>query len=480
MSNLKKNLGYQTFYQILSICLSFIIAPYLSRVLGAKQLGIYSYNNSVVAYFTLIAMLGFSNHGTRCIASVSNDHQKCSYVFSSIYYLQLITSTSALICYIFYLIFFCKENMIVASIMSFQIISCVLDINWLFYGLEEFKITVIRNIFIRVSTVIAIFVLVKEPDDLWIYAVLIVGSFVLSNAVLWCYAPRYVQFVKVNFKDVLVNLKPVLVLFTPIAAMSIYHTMDKTMLGAMSNYEQSGFYYNADKVINIPIAIITGFGTVLLPRTTALISQGKKESVNKLFNISMKGTVFVASAMAFGIAAVAQEFVPIYFGEGYEECVALIIMLSPVLIIKGLASSVRNQYLIPWKLDSIYIRSVFSGAITNLFVNIALIPKMGAKGAVIGTLAAELIVCIYQLIAIRKMVKYKKSIMQCIFYILMGGIMFSAVKLLSKVLPGGPFSLIIEIIFGVFTYAILTVIYLLVAKDDDLKLILRENLKVNK
>ena len=67
MKSLKKNLTYQTIYQVLVTITPLITSPYLSRKLGAAGLGIYSYTQSIVNYFVLFAMLGFINYGTRTI-----------------------------------------------------------------------------------------------------------------------------------------------------------------------------------------------------------------------------------------------------------------------------------------------------------------------------------------------------------------------------------------------------------------------------
>ena len=67
-TSIKKNLGFQTAYQILITCLPLITSPYLSRVLGASQLGVYSFTSSIMSYFALFALLGTVNHGTRSIA----------------------------------------------------------------------------------------------------------------------------------------------------------------------------------------------------------------------------------------------------------------------------------------------------------------------------------------------------------------------------------------------------------------------------
>ena len=65
--------------------------------------------------------------------------------------------------------------------------------------------------------------------------------------------------------------------------MSIYHIMDKTMLGIISDYENSGYYYSADKIINIPMGIISGFSTVILPRFSSLVSENRMNEYRRLF-----------------------------------------------------------------------------------------------------------------------------------------------------------------------------------------------------
>lgn len=287
-NSIKKNLGFQTIYQILNTCLPLITGPYLARVLGATQLGVFSYTSSVVSYFTLIAILGTVNYGTRSIASVKDDVMLRSKKFCEIYSLQLGTSIIAIILYVIYVAGFDHENTIISVIQIIAIISCACDISWLFFGLESFKTTLTINLIFRIATVLAILVLVKSPKDLWIYALLMLGGTLLAQLFLWIYVPRYIRFLKISCKDIICHLKPNLLLFIPLLAMSVYHTMDKTMLGLLSTYEQTGYYYNSDKVINIPLCIINGVGTVMLPRMTSLYNLGRKEEGNKLFLISLE------------------------------------------------------------------------------------------------------------------------------------------------------------------------------------------------
>ena len=473
MSNLKKNLGYQTIYQILNVGLPLITAPFLSRVLGAEPLGIMSYTTSIVHYFTLFAMMGLVNYGTRSIAVVRDNIEERSNVFSQIFYMQLITSGVSFAAYGIYMIFLCKDNVFISWIQGLAILACFFDINWFFFGIEEFKITVVRSMIIRVASVALMLFLVRSPSDLWIYALLLVGSTFVSQIILWFYLPKYAKLKKQSFTDVIKHFRTNIKLFLPLLAMSVYHIMDKTMLGLLSNYAQSGYYYNADKVINIPVGILTGFVTVMLPRMSALVNEKKTKEVEGLFNSSIRSISLISAAMCCGIAAISKEFTPFFFGIGYDDCVILIVVLAPVLFIKGFSFISRNLFLIPSHLENKLTASVIIGAVVNLIVNMLLIPKLGALGAVIGTLIAELVACLWQYKSVIPKVKCTKAIIIGITYFLIGAVMYVVVRLVADRLEMAMLpKLIIEVLVGAFIYGLMCLLYWIISKNrDELNLI---------
>ena len=69
---------YNLIYQILIIVLPLITTPYISRVLGAENIGIYSYTISVATYFILFGSLGIATYGQREIAYIQDDKKKYS------------------------------------------------------------------------------------------------------------------------------------------------------------------------------------------------------------------------------------------------------------------------------------------------------------------------------------------------------------------------------------------------------------------
>lgn len=459
MSSVKKNLTLQTLYQILSVCLPLITAPYLARVLGAEKLGIFSYTLSIVSYFTLFAILGTVNYGTRTIASIKDNLKVLSSTFWEIYALQFFCSIGLIGIYILYICFLCKANVSIAWIQGLTLLNCTLDISWFFFGLENFTITVTRSALVKFLTLILILLCIKTPDDLYLYTLIMAGSTVLSQAVLWWNIPTQIKFCKPTWTGIKLHIYPNLMLFFPRLAISIYHLMDKTMLGFLSTYEQTGFYYNADKLINIPLSILNGVGLVLLPHMTHLLQQKNIAQANKLFSLTLSGIAAISIAMAVGIAAIARDFVPFFFGPGYEPCIKLTYIFAPIFIIKSFSHISSTQFLIPRHLEKYLTISICLGAIINIICNILLIPSYGALGAVISTLAAEGISCIWQFKFITPVSLLKQPFLHTVVYLCIGMIMWFIIQAIQITTYPLFVSLLIKIVTGGLMYVGLCLLY---------------------
>ena len=452
-----------------------ITAPYLARKLGSEQLGIFSYTSSVVAYFSLFAMLGTVSYGTRSIASVSNNREQRNITFSNVYTLQIITSLIAIVAYCAYFCIFSSDNKSIVILQCLTLVGSMTDINWLFWGLEKFEITVKRNIIIKLLTVLLILLLVKKVEDLWLYTLIMLGGTVISNFVLFIYLPKYIKIRKPNWTQLSKIIKPNLLLFIPLFAMSVYHIMDKTMLGALSDYSQSGYYYNADKIVQIPLVVINGVGTVMLPRMSVLFASGERKRANELFSITLDGVAAVSIAMAFGIAAISNEFIPIFLGKDFEPCKLLTIAFSPILVIKGFSTIVRVQYLVPLKKEKFITYSVIAGAIVNFVLNIALIKNYGALGATIATVVSETVACISQFFMIKKAdLKIASLLKKIIIYLAMGICMYLTVRAISKTEIPSIGKLLVEILVGIIVYSLFCLLYWKKSGNIILKYLMRK------
>ena len=466
MKSLQKNFLYNVLYQILLVILPLITAPYISRTLGATAVGVYSYTYSVAYYFLLIAMLGIGNHGNRSVAAVRDDREKLNKTFSSIYSLQVITFSIAILAYAIYLVLFVKDNRLIVLIQFLYVLSGAFDISWYYFGTEQFKITVTRNTIIKIATVILMFVFVHKPSDLWKYTLIMSAGTLFSQAYLWLYVKKYVSFEKCSVKEITSNIKPVLILFIPVLAYSIYKVMDKIMLGNMSSYDQVGFYNNAEKIINIPMGIITALGTVMLPRMSNIVANGDKKRVDDYIRISAKLVTLLSSAIAFGLMGVSSVLAPVFFGDEFIACGEIIRLLSVTVFFIAWANVIRTQYLIPNKRDSIYLTSTMVGAILNLIINWMLIPKYQANGAAFGTIVAEFSVMLVQMVAVKNELPMRKYIMSYSPILIIGLIMAVLVDRIGIKLGVSVSTLAIQILAGGFFFCIATIAYLRISNDE--------------
>ncbi len=461
MKSLKKNFIYNITYQILTLIIPLITVPYVSRVVGVSGIGTYSYTYSIVYYFMIIAMLGLNNYGNRTIAMVRDDKVKLTKTFKEIRLLQIISSLGAIILFTIFTLSFGTKYLTIYLIESMYLLSCMFDINWFFFGLEEFKKTVIRNAIIKILSLVLIFTLVKSSSDLLIYISILSGSTLLSQLILWVFVKEFIDSkIKVVFTDMKKHLLPCLKLFLPVIAVTIYGVMDKTMLGMMTNVKEVGYYENAHRLINILMSIITALGTVMLPHMSNLYANGKEKESRKFIAKSMKAIMFLAIPMTLGIIAVSKDFSILFFGSEFIKTGDLIILLAVTVLFLAWGNVIRTQYLIPREMDKEYIVSAFLGAIVNLIANLVLIPIYKSSGACIGTILAEFTVMFYQTYKVRKLLplnEYLNSILPFIYkglimMIIILGINYLDIKILFRVL--------IQITIGVVIYSVLNINYI--------------------
>ena len=459
MNKLRRNLTYQILYRILTILTPLITSPYLSRVLGASCLGIFSATYAVANYFILSSTLGVELYGSRSIAVVDDDVEKRTALFWAIYCVQFCAFVISIIFYLFFVLRFgSPERRTISLIQGIWIIAAGLDINWYFFGRQQFKITVVRNTVIKLATIMCVFAFVKAKEDLFLYTLIMSGGMLLSQVVLWFFLLRDIHYKKPKFKNVFVHLKPMLLLFIPLLAASVFHIMDKTMVDILSDEINGGFYYNVDRLVNIPLGLITALSTVMLPRISQLASNNNNVELQETLNKSAELTTFLICGTSFGLGAIAPTFIPFFFGREFIPCISMVVAFVPILVFKAYTNFCNQQFFIPCKKDKAYIVSICSGAMVNVIANYVLIKKYGALGAVFGTFLAEGTVLIIEL-AYAKNIKMGRTFLKNWYYYICALAMFAFIRLLMmKMHLVGFTGVLLEIFSGGALYCLLALI----------------------
>ena len=459
--SVKKNYIYNLIYQIVAIILPFITTPYLSRVLGATNIGIYGYTLSISAYFILFGSLGIALYGQREIAYEQNNIKKYSKSFIEILSLRIITMTISLA--LFYLIFCINgEFNNYFKILTLELIANTLDISWFFQGLEEFKKTVGRNLIIKTISVILIFIFVKTKNDLNIYLIIYTVSILIGNLSLWLYLPKFITLKYIKKLNLKKHFKATLVLFIPQIAIQIYTILDKTMLGTIIvNKAEVGYYTQAEKMIKLMLTIITSLGTVMLPRIASSYAKGDSETIKIYITRAFNLVFLISIPMIVGIVCISNVFVPWFFGKGYDKVIPIMIILTPILLFIGMSNVIGMQYLLPTKKQKEYTYSVIIGAIVNFLINLILIPRYGAIGAAIGTIIAEATVTAAQISYTKKYIDYKKILKLTKNYFISSIVMLIIIIVVKVIIGNSLLSMFVQVGVGVITYGIC----LLIMKD---------------
>ncbi len=467
--SIKKNFIYNLSYQILTVILPIITTPYVSRVLGAYNVGIYGYALSISAYFILFGSLGTILYGQREIAYIQNDKEKYSKCFWEIVILRSITMIISLLIFLFVFVNKSNDYYFYYLILILEIIGNLFNISWLFQGLESFKEIVIRNLIVKALSITCIFLFVNKPDDLWIYFLIYVLSIILGNGIMWFYLPKLLVKVKIKTLNIKRHIKPILQLFIPQIAVEVYTVLDRTMLGRIiQDKTEVGYYTQSQKIIKILLVVVTALGTVMLPRIASKFSKKDTKAIKMYIEKSFNMLFLIAFPLVLGIIGVKEEFVPLFFGEGYDRCKLLMSVLCPIILFIGLSNVIGMQYLLPTKQQKKFTTSVTIGAIINFIINLLLIPNYGALGASIGTVVAELCVTLYQIIVTTKEINYIKIIKLSFKYLLSALVMFLVIFKISLD------SMFITIILKIGIGSIVYFIMLLLLKDQFLISLLKE------
>ena len=374
-----------------------IIFPYVSRVLLPEGTGKVAFAFSIVSYFTLLASFGVATYGIRAIAQVRDDKDRLSKTMHELLFINII---SMIIVYIALAIAilvvpkFAMEKELF-GVTSLFILFTIIGIEWLYKGLEKFKI----------ASLFLVFLFVKEKSDYIIFAFIsifaIVGSSVL-NLINSRKLINYTLYSEYEFKK---HLKPMFVLFLTSMAIAIYTSLDEGLLGLLSAPEQVGYYNAAVRVKGILFTLITSLGVVLLPRLSYYVENHMETEFHEALAKSTNFIIVIAASVVIFFTLFAKETILILAGENYVASIIPLQIVVWALILSAITNILGIQILLPLKKDKQLLFSVLCAATVDVIANFLLVPKLAAVGTALSVIAAELSVLIVQIIILRQYIK---------------------------------------------------------------------------
>lgn len=459
MNKLVKNYIYNLIYQIFVIIVPIITAPYLARTLGPAKLGIYSYINSTTTIISTMSLLGIYTYGNRQIAYFRDNEININKNFWEIMISRLILGVFGTIIYFIwgYLSQYFEYYILYYPFILANFIDC----SWLFVGMEDMKPAVTKNFFAKLASVVGIFLFIKNSSDLYIYIILLSISAFIANLSVYFQLKRYVSKPKINInlKKIYTHIEGSLVLFLPQVASLIYLQIGKIMIEWITNDASNLSYYDqAEKIITIPLTIITVLNTVMMPRIANEFKNGNRKKIEKLLINTAKFTMFLACPLMIGIISLADKFIPWYLGNDFSACITIMYILAPMIITNSLVGISGTQYFTATNQINILIKSYSVAALSNIVLNVIFISLYSFVGAAISTVISSLILTVIQYYYLNKQIKIRLILYESKSYLLFSVVMGVVIYFISKNMLATPVTTIIQIVTGVFIYFILIII----------------------
>lgn len=482
-SNIKKNYIFNMMSKVIALLVLIFVTPYLSRALGADGNGKLSYIASIVSYFVLFANIGIETYGQRIIAVHQNDKGYLKKISLEIGILRIILTIISLALYYVIFVLVYQNNQVLYALYGITLLMTAFDFSWFFQGIEDFKILALSNMISRIVYIPLVLVFVHDQSDINIAAILTILSTVVPYALCLPKMIAYFNGVKLPSKLQPFNhFKPCMIYFIPTIAIQIYTVLDKTMIGLITKSDfENGYYEQAEKIVKLPLTIITSLNIVMRSRISYYFSIGRIDEIKCLMNKSCHFTMCLSIPICLGLCAVASNFIPIYLGEGYEKCIVLLYVFSPIIIIISLSNFLGTHYYTPFDLQKTSNRFLIIGAIINLVLNSFLIYLFKSIGAAMASVIAETVITCLYIYFSKKIFSPINFIKFGYKYIISGLIMFGVVFFINNMWIYNELTKFTSILYLILEVGIGIIIYfglLLIIKDsfvcDTIKKILKK------
>lgn len=462
-----KNYVYNMVYQLLNLIVPIITTPYISRILKADGLGRYSVSQTVMEYFVMFGLLGMATYGSRQIAYVRDNEEQRIQAFWDLNAARAITMVVSTL---FYLVFCCfsGEDRLLYLVQIFTVLASLIDISWYFAGMERFRITAIRNIIVKIASVILIFCFIKEKDDIYLYALIVSLSLFIGQTILWKEVINKFAFRIPIPKNVMVYIRGSFKLWLPTIAASIYTSFDKLMLSFFTDDEQVGWYVNSQKIVKIATTVTTSLATVTIPKAANSFSNGRVTEMKSIVSKSLIAVSFLAFPMCTGLMAIRETLVPWFLGAGFEHVSDLLLISSLLIITLSWSSILANQVLVASKKENLYTLSIIIAAVVNFLLNLILIPRFKSDGALFTSVLAEYIGMLLMLFFARNIIKVRDFANKVVKYIITSILMYFLVYYIGKFMQPTVLTTTIQVIVGLSLYSIV----MLVSRDEILMYVL--------
>ena len=403
-SSVKINMIMNALLTLSSIIFPIITLPYVTRTLGAEGVGRVFFASSVISVFAVFAELGIPVYGIRACAKVRDDRAELSRT------VREIMAVNLAVCAVVYAVFTAalftvpalQSDHLLLTIISSSMFLNAIGVEWLYKALEKYVYITVRSVFFKFVALIAMFLMVRSENDYIIYGAITIFASSASNIVNFCGIHRYADLRPAGRHDLKRHIPGMLMLFALAAAVTIYTSLDLAILDLFKGHAEAGIYGVSVKVKLVIVSLITSVSAVLLPRNSFYYEKKRVYDFYDLLAKTLNMMIAISLPVVCYFVMFARESILMLAGEGFTGSVRPMQIIMPAVILIGVSNVIGMQMLVPSDREKAVTIAAGAGAVTDLILNLILIPRYASSGAAAATLAAEMVVLCFLIFASRE------------------------------------------------------------------------------
>ena len=385
------NTGWLFADRILRMGVGLFVGVWVARYLGVQQFGVFNYATAFVALFSTLSTLGLD---AIVVRSIVREPEKRLQILGTAFWLKLFGGIAALVLAVSSIIVVRHDDQltislvaILASVGIFQTFDTI-DI-W-FQSQVQSKYTVIAKNTAFVITALIKVILISIHAPLIAFAWTALGEVGLGAIGLIIsyrvrgYSPWLWPWSSPLAKTLLKESWPLILSGVTIM---IYMRIDQIMLGQMIGDKAVGLYSAATRISEvwyfIPMAIASSVSPAIYAAKEVSESLYYRR-IEQFLRLLSWLSIVLAVPMSF----LSGTIITVLFGKSYEASASILAIhiWASLFVFMGVGTS---SWFIAEGLTQFALRRTIIGAITNVFLNIFLIPAYGGVGAAIATVISQ-------------------------------------------------------------------------------------------
>lgn len=387
-----KNMGWMFFSRIVGMVIAFITTAYIARHLGPTNYGQLSYALSYTGLFGFLASLGIDQILYRDL--IRYPEKRDSYMGTALVLRLTASVITVVLCTASAYLWSPKDvSLILIFLVSLTFVfSSFLLLSYEFQAEAKSKYPSIFSIFIVIIlNILKLIVIFNNKGVIYLAGIIVLEPILYAFGYWYLRTREYGSAKNWRFdKTIAISiLKDSFPLIFASAFFAVYARIDQVMIKNMMNTESVGFYDAAVRMSELWYFIPSIIISALFPA----IVNAKKISVELYYRRVKKLfwlVLLISMLIALPTMLLSKYIISIVFGMGFIAAVPIL----QIYVWSNIGATLNlliQQLLVSENLTKMISVSTFLGMMTNVILNIVMIPKYGMAGAAFASLISYLV-----------------------------------------------------------------------------------------